>query len=72
MATNSSSFRQGESIKQPVTGQMIPGRIQELGEAEAKSVDVATTIVKIKCKAAIQVGDRIKAKERKKSFWKKL
>jgi len=65
-------FRQGESIKHPVTGQMIPGRIQELGEAEVKSVDIATSAVKIKTKGAIQVGDRIKAKERKKSLWKKL
>ena len=66
-------FRKGGDIKHPVTGEILPGRILQLGEAEVQSVDLATSIVKIKdIKGAIQIGDRIKAKEKKKSFWKKL
>lgn len=65
-------FRQNESIKHPVTGQIIPGKTQELGEAEVKSVDAAVSTVKIKAKVPIQVGDRVKSKEKKKSFWKTL
>ena len=65
-------FRKGEDIKHPVTGEMIPGRIEELGEAEVKSVDIATAEVKIKTKKKIQIGDCIRSKEKKKSFWKKI
>ncbi|OGG56547.1 MAG: hypothetical protein A3F84_22545 [Candidatus Handelsmanbacteria bacterium RIFCSPLOWO2_12_FULL_64_10] len=67
-----SIVRQGASIRHPVTGAMLPGPIVELGVGEVSSVDPATSQVKLRLKQAVQVGDRIRMKEREKSFWDKV
>lgn len=67
-----SIIRQGASIRHPVTGALLPGPIVELGTGEVSSVDQATAQVKLKLKQGVQVGDRIRMKEREKSFWDKV
>lgn len=68
-------FRKFADVKHPVTGEMIPGRIEELGEAEVKFVDSSTAEVKIKIKKQenpVKVGDCVRSKKKKKSFWNKI
>jgi hypothetical protein len=65
-------IRQGASIRHPVTGALLPGPIVELGAGEVISADQATSRVKLKLKQAVQVGDRIRMKEREKSIWDKV
>jgi len=64
-----SIIRQGASIRHPVAGAMLPGPVVELGVEEVSSVDPAISQVKLRLKQAVQVGDRIRMKEREKSFW---